>query len=98
MWLKGQVRPEKENHALTPKLLANDMTGVRDGELIMPASARNNQACLLQGPKRRGRAAGHKPVALAGAGELDLKEAPVPTKGSHHSDPAVTTRRSHGGR
>lgn len=67
---------------MIPKLLGNNMIGVRDWELIIPTSASNSQACVLKGHKQRGRGAGHK---------LNLKEGLVPTKGSHHCDPAITT-------
>lgn len=35
-----------------------------------------------------GQGAGHKPVALSGAGELNLKEGPVPPSGPTIYDPA----------
>lgn len=50
--------------------------------------ARNNQDCLLQDHNQTGRGAGHKPMALSGAGQLNLKEGPVPPSGPTIYDPA----------
>lgn len=88
---EGTSKARKRNHSVTPKHLENDMIGDRGWEFITSASARTNQACLLQDHKHRGVSGRVKPLELSRAGELNPKEGAVLAKGPSHYHPAITT-------